>query len=145
MKIHRDVTAMLEFYNQTYPKARKEYKCEMCGETIHAGEVYSCETGKYEGDMFTRSLHEDCFAVLEMAMWDKGEPEFSWDGIRDWWRYHKCDHCKNRIKPCIPEECAFNPDSCGCKTELNNCSDELCDRLDKVCWCTKFEQARQDG
>lgn len=25
---------MLEFYTSTYPKARKEYKCDLCGQKL---------------------------------------------------------------------------------------------------------------
>ncbi len=47
---------MMEFYNQSLPKARKDHVCEFCGKKIHKGEKYSYESGKYDGDMFVRKL-----------------------------------------------------------------------------------------
>lgn len=42
---------MLEFFNQTYPKAKKEHTCDLCNQKIAVGEKYSRFTGKYDGDM----------------------------------------------------------------------------------------------
>ena len=41
---------MLEFYNSTYPKAKKEYKCDLCDQKIKVGEKYHRYSGKYDGD-----------------------------------------------------------------------------------------------
>ena len=40
-----------EFYEVTWPKARKEYKCCECGYMIKRGEVHEKYSGKWDGDM----------------------------------------------------------------------------------------------
>ena len=40
---------MMDFYNQKHAKARKSHKCEFCGKEIVTGEIYSYESGKFDG------------------------------------------------------------------------------------------------
>lgn len=49
---------MLEFYSSYIRTARKPHKCEYCQKDIMIGEKYSYESGKFEGDFFTRTLYE---------------------------------------------------------------------------------------
>ena len=41
---------MMDFYNQKHVKARKSHKCEFCGKEIIPGEIYSYESGKFDGE-----------------------------------------------------------------------------------------------
>lgn len=91
----------MEFYNRTTPKARKEYKCEYCQNAIHIGERHSHETGKYDGDMFSRRLHFECYNILQKYCLDTGENEFTWDGVDDWLHDQYCYDCEDK------EDCSY--------------------------------------
>lgn len=51
---------MMEFYTAAIYKAKKDHVCHICDETIHKGELYEYESGKYEGDFFSRHSHLAC-------------------------------------------------------------------------------------
>lgn len=87
---------MMEFYNQKNVKARKLHYCEFCGKTIGAGEVYSCETGKYDGDFFTRKLCLPCSNMLDAFCRENGDEDFQWDWIQEWLYDQYCsEECRN--------------------------------------------------
>lgn len=88
----------LEFYNATTPKARKEYKCEYCNQIIPIGEKHSHETGKYDGDMFSRRLDFTCYNIMSEYCNINSEDEFTWDGIDDWLQDKYCYDCKHGIR-----------------------------------------------
>ena len=44
----------------TYPKARKSYRCEWCGERIHVGEEHCKSAHIYEGDFQSVRMHLEC-------------------------------------------------------------------------------------
>lgn len=93
----------MDFYRQIQPKARKEYVCEYCGQKIHKGEVYSYETGKYDGDMFTRKLCLICENILDKFARESRENEFDWWWVDDWLNdYHcaECEHGRNQKNDC---------------------------------------------
>ena len=56
---------MLEFYNSYIRTARKAHKCEYCEKEIMVGEKYGYESGKFEGDFFTRKLCIPCRKMLD--------------------------------------------------------------------------------
>lgn len=85
----------MEFYNLSYPRARKEHICEYCEQKIHKGEIYSYETGKYEGDMFVRKLCCTCKNILDLFLWDSSEEEFDWWCVTDWLSDLYCHDCKH--------------------------------------------------
>ena len=89
---------MLDFYNKSKPKARKDHICEYCGQTIRKGEVYSYETGKYDGDMFTRKLCLVCENILCEFLNENGYDEFFWDWITEWLIDDYCYDCEHGIK-----------------------------------------------
>ena len=70
---------MMELYNKTTPKGRKDYKCFLCGEEIPKGEKHVRETGKYEGYFFDRRSHSACNravgSFLEAERWQDGFAE----------------------------------------------------------------------
>lgn len=88
----------MELYNRTTPKARKDYKCEYCEQTITKGEIHSCETGKYDGDMFSRRLDIICYNMMDKYLSDSGEEEFTFDGVDDWLRDNYCYDCEHGDK-----------------------------------------------
>lgn len=98
---------MLEFYTHIYPVARKEHKCEFCRQIIPKGKRYSCETGKYDGDMFTRKLCSECSNILQDFCQENGYDEFDWWEVSDWLQEAYCQDCQNR------EECEIVPEQCN--------------------------------
>ena len=55
---------MMEFYVEFEHKARKMHKCEVCNKTIYPGTEYVRQTGKFDGEFFTRAWHKDCSKVM---------------------------------------------------------------------------------
>lgn len=96
----------MEFYNRTTPKARKEYRCEYCNGPIHIGERHSHETGKYDGEIFSRRLHFPCYNMIYACIRDTGEYEFDYDMVDDWLSDRYCCDCKDE------EECDHIQSKC---------------------------------
>lgn len=145
----------MEFYSRYFPKARKEHVCEMCGETIPAGETYCREVGKFEGDFFCRKLHEKCFFALDEYLRQSDDGEFSYYGIADWWADKKCGTCKHRHRPCRHEGPYEDGIICPNRTDDGYCGAEiLCDLQHplqnqprqglRLCWCERYEMREED-
>ena len=49
-----------EFYTETYPKGRKEHRCEECGGTIRKGQRHFAIPGKWSGIVQTIRQHLLC-------------------------------------------------------------------------------------
>lgn len=96
----------MDFYNRTTPKARKEYKCEYCNRIIHIGEKHSHETGKYDGDMFSRRLDFPCYNMMEGYCSDEQENEFTWEHITDWLQSNYCYDCEHGDRK--EEDCEYD-------------------------------------
>ena len=90
----------MEFYRERKHIAHKEYIYEMCKKPIHIGHKYWEETGKFEGDFFTRKLHPRCHN-FEVKYCCDIDPEFCWDVVQDY----------------IQDSCCFNG-KCSC---MDNC------------------------
>lgn len=46
---------MMSFYSEQHIKhSRKAHTCSLCGKEIPVGDPYVRETGKYDGDFFSR-------------------------------------------------------------------------------------------
>jgi len=59
------------FYNITYPAARKQYKCDHCTEIIKKGEKHSRQTGIYCGSWYEIRIHQECQeAINNDKYWD---------------------------------------------------------------------------
>lgn len=84
---------MLEFYNDKVCKARKSYKCELCGEEIAAGEQYHRQSGKYDGEFFDRCLHMTCNRMIEEYCRAEDEYEYEPENISDWLQERYCCEC----------------------------------------------------
>lgn len=105
---------MMEFYSENCYTARKEHTCEMCGGIIHIGEKYYQESGKWEGEFFSRSLHVHCHK-MEREYCVEVDNEFTWDGIMDYIRDKYCNCC---------EHADCNEDKVGwteCKYAVTSC------------------------
>ena len=51
---------MSDFGEPTYPVARKDHRCEWCGETIPTGEKHLRFSGMWEGAWQNWRMHSDC-------------------------------------------------------------------------------------
>ncbi len=49
-----------QLLNSSTPKARKEHRCEYCGEKILVGETYLREKSVYDGHMQNCAFHPEC-------------------------------------------------------------------------------------
>jgi hypothetical protein len=54
-----------EFVNKTFPKARKQHKCDECGRIIKPGEKYELFKGGFEGRVETNKTCMDCMSVVD--------------------------------------------------------------------------------
>jgi hypothetical protein len=50
----------MELYNSKEVKTRKQTRCFICGVTILPKTVCHYESGKYDGEMFSRHSHNEC-------------------------------------------------------------------------------------
>ena len=65
---------MSDFNNaSTQHKARVKRPCIYCAEPINKGDIYTKQTGVWEGDWFTSHYHGECFQDL----CDSGDGEFT--------------------------------------------------------------------
>ena len=104
---------MGDFYRHTYPKAKKPYECECCENKIEAGEQYSCETGKFEGELYTRRLCLVCSNILTAYLKKTGEDTFDWWNIYDWIRDTRCAGCEYKKDGTVEKG--------GCGTHCMDC------------------------
>ena len=99
---------MMEFYDCSDRRAKKEHKCDFCNKTIRPGEKYSYEKGKYDGEFFTRKLCNTCALALSMYLHESLEDEIDWWRVSDWLVDEICSKCSESVKDkCngIPERC----------------------------------------
>lgn len=54
-----------EFQVDTYPKARKQHRCDGCWKAIERGEKYHRCVGKFDGEMFVLRACYRCTALTE--------------------------------------------------------------------------------
>ncbi len=71
-----------EFYRSQIRKARKQYKCQECGEPIRPGDKYEYTSGKCDGDLFN---HRTCALCEEIrsrvfCSWTLGG---MWEDLRE--------------------------------------------------------------
>lgn len=74
-------------------KARKEYRCDWCGEPIHRGETYARDTIVNDGEIYTWHSHDECQELASLFMNYYGEYEMNssdfeaglWDVHLDWY------------------------------------------------------------
>ena len=82
---------MVQILKDTYPTARKEHRCQLCGGIIHKGEKYHRQSCAYEGRAYDFINHKKCENIMsELDMfgrtWHDGVDmgvfdEFTWDAV----------------------------------------------------------------
>lgn len=103
---------MMEFWSeQDIKAARKPHVCEMCGRPINIGESYCRESGKWEGDFFSRCMHLVCHE-MEMEYCCEVDNEFTWSDILEYVAEVYCSKCKhalcNDYLPDHGEDCPYD-------------------------------------
>lgn len=73
-----------ETISESKPKARKDYRCMFCGNTIEKGKTYRKSVGKWEGELIEWKYCEFCDSFLINAYMDAtGECEWTTDDGRE--------------------------------------------------------------
>ena len=74
MKVLRDKTFV----------ARKEHRCDFCGEVISVGEKYNRQTNVYDGRVYDWVSHNECSKLAcELDMYDDCDEGLDGDGFID--------------------------------------------------------------
>lgn len=74
----------MEVLKNKTPIARKEHRCEFCGEVIHVGEKYNRQTNVYDGRIYDWVSHCDCSKLAcELDMFDDCDEGLDGDGFVD--------------------------------------------------------------
>ena len=69
--------------NET-PVARKEHRCDFCGEGISVGEKYNRQTNVYDGRVYDWVSHSECSKLAyELDMFDDCDEGLDSDGFVD--------------------------------------------------------------
>ena len=80
----------MEIYNESRVKARKPYKCHICGIDILPGEYYWRESGKWDGDFFDRKTCPVCYGARNDYL-DGHEEEYSDWAVSDYVDGYICE------------------------------------------------------
>ncbi len=60
----------METLSDEWVRARKQHRCELCGESIEVGDRHRRWVGKDGGELVTGRIHEECMRVTEIDKWD---------------------------------------------------------------------------
>ena len=107
---------MLEFYNSKYVTAKKPHKFDCCFKQIEIGEKYEYQSGKYDGDFFTRAWCMDCSDICSWYFpsdYNVDGEEFTYDEIYESAHEAFCVKCRH-----------WDSDEASCKenvTDLWHC------------------------
>ncbi|MEK6860586.1 MAG: hypothetical protein AABY07_01325 [Nanoarchaeota archaeon] len=63
--------------NETYPAAKKEYRCQWCGETIKIKEIHVKQVCVYDGDFQSNRLHSECYEAYFELDYDDAYSSYS--------------------------------------------------------------------
>ena len=88
----------MSFYRDTVRTARKEHKCELCGEMIQKGKRYHDKASNEFGDIFYAKECEKCQPVInEFCNSDYYHLSEGYCPIllHEWWIDYKCPECKH--------------------------------------------------
>ncbi len=70
-----------EHLSDTTPRARKTYRCFLCGEAIEIGEVHVRRSGVMDNDLISTRMHTECEAAT--TDWDETDWECTSEGDMD--------------------------------------------------------------
>lgn len=84
----------MEFYTEKHIKARKLHKCHICRRNIEVGELYSRESGKFEGDFFDRCTCSMCYGIRSENFSESNEYEYDTYSLLDFIESGFCSGCE---------------------------------------------------
>ena len=91
---------MMETLERKDRKARKQHRCDYCGDTIEKGETYDWSKHIYDGELYEWKCHKRC-AFLAAELWDYADPDegmsedLFMDSLHDFCRTFVCPDCEN--------------------------------------------------
>ena len=108
---------MVEIISDGVKKARKDHKCDYCGEVIPKGTKYYWQKNIYDGTFYEWHEHEKCREVAS-AIWNYADPDEGMD--EELFKNTLSEVCQCFICPyCEKWERDF-----GCVDEENYCIDK---------------------
>lgn len=84
---------MLEFIRKEQYRAKKDYTCHLCGETIRKGREYIYEVNKWEGMVNDYRRHIHCDALLDAWAAETGDDEYTDTEISEYICDRVCSRC----------------------------------------------------
>ena len=120
----------MEFWRESDNRAKKPHKCELCNGNIKIGEIYHRETGKFDGEFFSRTLHIRC-ANFEADYCSYGEYEWNdWSDISYFIEDANCRSCPHFNND--DDECQNNYDIYNCPLLTEKYDVEIGEIYDKT-------------
>lgn len=97
-----------EFCNQAKKMAARQHKCNECGRTIVAGELYEYISGKWDGVFMVHKTCADCLSMRDafFCSWCFG---LIWDDLREhvYGSYGSIVYyCSGKLTPCAAQKVA---------------------------------------
>lgn len=74
-----------EFYNETFPKARKPHRCVECAAPIEIGEEHLYYRGKWDGEFSADRQHMLCREVCMFLNREHRDECFPFGGLWEFW------------------------------------------------------------
>ncbi len=74
------------FFDREYPKARKQYRCDLCGEHILKGEKHCRTPMVLDGTRQASRLHNRCERLCDTYSSEANprDDEYGFDSIQEW-------------------------------------------------------------
>lgn len=91
------------FGKANHHTAKKEHKCDLCGETINIGEKYYRYVSLYDGRFYDNKYHEECITAINKYCKELDYDEYTEDSVNDWiygkvCDNHECDYCPYNMR-----------------------------------------------
>ena len=88
----------MEFYSESHPIAKKRHRCEACNNIIFPGIRYCRQSGKWEGEFFTRAWCSDCETIMNYYFdYISTESEFDYECVEDYVMECICCDCPHGV------------------------------------------------
>ena len=111
---------MVEIISDGVRKARKDHKCDLCGEVIPKGTTYYWQKDIYDGAFYEWHEHEKCREIAR-DIWDYADPDEGMD--EELFQETLSYVCQTFICP----DCDKWHNEFGCRYEENYCIDKAYD------------------
>lgn len=110
----------MEIIQECMRKARKDYCCDLCDETISAGESYFYQFNKDGGETWSFRSHDKCkFLMKELWAyidpWDMMDSDYFKEGLHNFCKQFICPNCSEQ------KDGYWN----NCKADMPYCLDKV--------------------